>query len=90
MDVKSYPYRRTFWINQLVNDMTSLPIMRKIGYPICFDATHSIQLPTQWVIFPAGKENSSLPSESGLCLWVNAIFMEVHDNPEKHQMQILY
>ena len=35
-----------FGYNQLVNDMTSLPIMRKIGYPVCFDATHSIQLPT--------------------------------------------
>ena len=35
-----------FGYNQLVNDMTAFPIMRKIGYPVCFDATHSIQLPT--------------------------------------------
>ena len=32
--------------NMLVNDMTSLPIMNRTGYPVCFDATHSIQLPT--------------------------------------------
>ena len=35
-----------FGYNMLINDMTSLPIMRSIGYPVCFDATHSIQLPT--------------------------------------------
>ena len=46
-----------FGYNQLVNDMTSLPIMRKIRYPVCFDATHSIQLPTSVGIFRRVKEN---------------------------------
>ena len=35
-----------FGYNQLVNDMTCFPIMKSTGYPVCFDATHSIQLPT--------------------------------------------
>ena len=35
-----------FGYNMLVNDMTCFPIMSQTGYPVCYDATHSIQLPT--------------------------------------------
>ena len=44
-----------FGYNQLVNDMTSFPIMREIGYPVCFDATHSIQLPTSMGNISGGR-----------------------------------
>ena len=38
--------RGTFRYNMLINDMRSFPIMAETGYPVCYDATHSIQLPT--------------------------------------------
>ena len=73
-----------FGYNQLVNDMTSLPIMRKIGYPVCFDATHSIQLPTSMGNISGGqREFIPYLVRAACACGVNAIFMEVHDNPEK-------
>ena len=41
----------------LVNDFTSLPIMAKTGYPVCYDATHSIQLPTSMGSISGDREN---------------------------------
>ena len=71
-----------FGYNQLVNDMTSLPIMRKIGYPVCFDATHSIQLPTSMGNISGGqREFIPYLIRAACACGVNAIFMEVHDNP---------
>ena len=73
-----------FGYNQLVNDMTSLPIMRKIGYPVCFDATHSIQLPTSMGNISGGqREFIPFLIRAACACGVNAIFMEVHDNPSK-------
>ena len=73
-----------FGYNQLVNDMTSLPIMRKIGYPVCFDATHSIQLPTSMGNISGGqREFIPYLVRAACACGVNAVFMEVHDNPEK-------
>ena len=73
-----------FGYNQLVNDMTSLPIMRKIGYPVCFDATHSIQLPTSMGNISGGqREFIPYLVRAACACGVNAIFMEVHDSPEK-------
>ena len=73
-----------FGYNQLVNDMTSLPIMRKIGYPVCFDATHSIQLPTSMGNISGGqREFIPYLVRAACACGVNAIFMEVHDNPEE-------
>ena len=73
-----------FGYNQLVNDMTSLPIMRKIGYPVCFDATHSIQLPTSMGNISGGqREFIPYLIRAACACGVNAIFMEVHDNPSK-------
>ena len=73
-----------FGYNQLVNDMTSLPIMRKIGYPVCFDATHSIQLPTSMGNISGGqREFIPYLVRAACACGINAIFMEVHDNPKK-------
>ena len=72
-----------FGYNQLVNDMTSLPIMRKIGYPVCFDATHSIQLPTSMGNVSGGqREFIPYLVRAACACGVNAIFMEVHDDPK--------
>ena len=72
-----------FGYNQLVNDMTSLPIMRKIGYPVCFDATHSIQLPTSMGNISGGQREfiPFLVRAASAC-GINALFMEVHNKPE--------
>ena len=72
-----------FGYNQLVNDMTSFPIMRKIGYPVCFDATHSIQLPTSMGNISGGqREFIPFLVRAACACGVNALFMEVHDNPQ--------
>ena len=63
--------------------MTSLPIMRKIGYPVCFDATHSIQLPTSMGNISGGqREFIPYLVRAACACGVNAIFMEVHNNPK--------
>jgi 2-dehydro-3-deoxyphosphooctonate aldolase (KDO 8-P synthase) len=68
--------------NQLVNDMTCFPIMSQTGYPVCFDATHSIQLPTSMGNISGGQREfiPYLVRAASAC-GINALFMEVHDNP---------
>ena len=77
----------TFGYNNLVVDMRSLPILRKLA-PVVFDATHSVQLPS------AGGSENGKPQQSGgqpefipvlsraaVAVGVDGVFMEVHDNP---------
>ena len=66
----------------LVNDMTCFPIMQKTGYPVCFDATHSIQLPTSMGNISGGQREfiPYLVRAAAGC-GINALFMETHDNP---------
>ena len=73
-----------FGYNMLVNDFTSLPIMNKTGYPICYDATHSIQLPTSMGSI-SGGQREFIPSlvRAAVASGISALFMEVHDNPPK-------
>ena len=72
-----------FGYNNLVNDMTSLPIMNKTGYPVCFDATHSIQLPTSMGDISGGQREyiPYLVRAASAC-GINALFMEVHNDPK--------
>jgi 2-dehydro-3-deoxyphosphooctonate aldolase (KDO 8-P synthase) len=73
----------TFGYNNLVCDLRSLSIMRSLGKPVVLDVTHSIQL-------PGGKGSSSggdrryIPAlaRAGVAFGVDAVFMEVHDNPD--------
>ena len=68
----------------LVNDMTSFPIMRKTGYPVCFDATHSIQMPTSMGNISGGqREFIPYLVRAATGCGINVLFMEVHDNPKK-------
>jgi 2-dehydro-3-deoxyphosphooctonate aldolase (KDO 8-P synthase) len=67
----------------LVNDMTSFPIMQKTGYPVCFDATHSIQLPTSMGNISGGqREFIPYLVRAAVGCGINALFMETHDNPK--------
>ena len=72
-----------FGYNMLVNDMTSFPIMAETGYPVCFDATHSIQLPTSMGNVSGGRREF-IPClvRAAVGCGINALFMEVHDNPQ--------
>jgi 2-dehydro-3-deoxyphosphooctonate aldolase (KDO 8-P synthase) len=63
--------------------MTSFPIMQKTGYPVCFDATHSIQLPTSMGNISGGqREFIPYLVRAATGCGINALFMEVHDNPK--------
>jgi len=68
--------------NMLVNDMTCFPIMARTGYPVCFDATHSIQLPTSMGNISGGQREfiPYLVRAAAAC-GIDALFMEVHDDP---------
>ena len=70
--------------NMLVNDMTSFPIMSSTGYPVCYDATHSIQLPTSMGNISGGqREFIPYLVRSAVANGINLLFMETHDNPDK-------
>jgi len=72
----------SFGYQNLVVDMRSFPIMRKFGYPVVFDVTHSVQLPGG-----AGKSSGGQPefieplARAGTAAGVDGLFLEVHDNP---------
>ena len=70
--------------NMLVNDMKSLPIMSETGYPVCFDATHSVQLPTSMGNV-SGGQREFIPAlvRAAVACGIQVLFMEVHDNPKK-------
>jgi 2-dehydro-3-deoxyphosphooctonate aldolase (KDO 8-P synthase) len=69
--------------NMLVNDMRSFPIMAETGYPVCFDATHSVQLPTSMGNISGGqREYIPYLVRAAAACGINALFMEVHDDPD--------
>ena len=70
--------------NMLVNDMTCLPIMGYTGYPVCYDATHSVQLPTSMGNISGGqREFIPYLVRSAVANGINLLFMETHNNPPK-------
>lgn len=72
-----------FGYNNLVVDMRGLPIMAKTGYPVIFDATHSVQLPSANGECSGGeREFAPFLARAAVAAGVAGIFMEVHDNPE--------
>lgn len=72
-----------FGYNTLVNDFRAIPLMKEFGYPVIFDATHSVQA-------PGGKGKSSggdrrfVPtlSQAGVAAGADGVFMEVHEDPD--------
>lgn len=72
----------TFGYNNLVVDMRSLPIMRRLGYPVVLDVTHGLQLPGGLGTMSGGQsEFIEYLARAGVACGVDGVFMEVHDNP---------
>ena len=74
----------SFGYNNLVADMRSLPIMREFGYPVIFDATHSVQLPGAGGMASSG-DRMYVPhlTRAAVAAGIDGLFMEVHDCPDK-------
>ena len=74
----------SFGYNNLVSDMRSLVIMRQTGYPVVYDATHSVQLPGGAGSASSGQREFVAPlSRAAVATGVDALFWEVHENPAK-------
>jgi len=73
----------SFGYNNLVSDMRALVVMRELGYPVVFDATHSLQLPGG-LGHASGGERKYIPAlaRAGVAAGVDALFMEVHEDPD--------
>jgi 2-dehydro-3-deoxyphosphooctonate aldolase (KDO 8-P synthase) len=74
----------SFGYNNLVVDMRGLKLMRDAGWPVVFDATHSVQLPGGAGEASAGQPQFIEPlARAAVAAGVNGIFVEIHDHPEK-------
>ena len=74
----------TFGYNNLVADMRSIPIMRGFGFPVIFDATHSVQLPGGGGDKSSGqREFAPVLARCALAAGANGIFIETHPQPER-------
>lgn len=74
----------SFGYNNLVSDMRSLPIMRRFGYPVIYDATHSAQLPGGLGASSGGqREFVSGLTRAAVAMGVDGIFLETHRDPDK-------
>ena len=74
----------TFGYNNLVADMRSIPIMKSFGFPIVFDATHSVQLPGGGGDKSSGqREFAPVLARCALAAGANGIFLETHPQPDK-------
>jgi 2-dehydro-3-deoxyphosphooctonate aldolase (KDO 8-P synthase) len=73
----------SFGYNNLVVDIRSIPVMKGFGYPVVFDATHSVQLPGQAGLSSGGQREFVEPlSRAAVAAGVNGVFLEVHPSPE--------
>ena len=74
----------TFGYNNLVVDMRAIPIMRSYGWPVVFDATHSVQLPGTQGSGSGGQPQFIEPlASAAVAAGADAVFMEVHEAPER-------
>lgn len=74
----------SFGYNNLVSDMRSLVVMRELGYPVVFDATHSLQLPGGLGSTSGGQRQFIAPlARAGVAVGIDALFMEVHEDPDR-------
>ncbi len=72
----------TFGYGNLVVDMRGLAIMRELGVPVCFDATHSVQLPGAAGDSTGGERQFVAPlSRAAVAVGVDALFAEIHEDP---------
>ncbi|GEO41056.1 2-dehydro-3-deoxyphosphooctonate aldolase [Skermanella aerolata] len=74
----------SFGYNTLVSDMRSIPIMARTGYPVVFDATHSVQQPGgQGETSGGQREFVPVLARAAISIGVAAVFMETHQDPDK-------
>lgn len=74
----------SFGYQNLVVDMRSFPIMRRLGYPVVFDVTHSVQLPGGQGTKSGGQpEFIETLARAGAAAGIDGMFLEVHDDPSK-------
>ncbi len=74
----------SFGYNNLVSDMRAIPIMQEIGYPVVFDATHSVQLPGGAGECSSGERKFvETLAKAAVASGANALFFEVHPDPDK-------
>ena len=74
----------SFGYNNLVVDIRSFPLLRRCGYPVIFDVTHSLQLPGGLGTTSGGQpEFVEVLARAGVAAGVDGVFIEVHENPDK-------
>jgi 2-dehydro-3-deoxyphosphooctonate aldolase (KDO 8-P synthase) len=80
----------TFGYNNLVSDMRALPIMQSFGVPVCFDATHSVQLPGGEG-GSSGGEREFVPylAKAAIAVGVDCLFLETHPDPSQAKSDAL-
>jgi len=73
----------SFGYNTLVSDMRSIPVLRETGYPVVFDATHSVQQPGgQGTASGGQREFVPVLARAAVAVGVAAVFMETHQDPD--------
>ncbi len=73
----------SFGYNNLVSDMRALPILRSFGYPVIYDATHSVQLPGGLGQSSGGqREFVPVLSRAAVAAGIDGLYLEVHKNPQ--------
>ena len=73
----------TFGYNNLVSDMRAIPIMSRLGYPVVFDATHSVQLPGGAGTQSSGQREFVAPlARAAVAAGCHGLFLEVHPDPD--------
>ena len=74
----------SFGYNTLVSDMRAIPQMTEFGFPIIFDATHSVQQPGGLGLSSGGqREFVPVLSRAAVSVGISGLFIEAHENPEK-------
>lgn len=74
----------TFGYNNLVADMRSIPIMQRFGFPVCFDASHSVQIPGGNGASSGGnREFIPILAKAAIAAGANCLFIESHPNPQE-------
>src|SRR6185295_361137 len=74
----------TFGYHNLVADMRSIPILKRLGFPVIFDATHSVQLPGGGGDKSGGqREFAPVLARCAVVAGANGIFVETHPTPDK-------
>ena len=73
----------TFGYHRLVNDMQAIPIMRGLGCPVVFDATHSVQVPSAGGVTAGHRHMVPFLARAAVACGCDALFLEVHPDPDR-------